>query len=102
MEDVLKSIVGVAFLGTPHRGSDVAKMGAIAGRVINGCAMLASAGRHGRIVRRDLLDTLSFDSKALQDLSVSVRNRLCDIKVVSFYETKALAPFNSLVSDVFT
>ncbi len=96
---VLKSISGVIFLGTPQRGSDVASMGAIAGRVINACAMATSAGLQNRIVRRDLLDNLSFDSKALEDLSLSVRNRLLDMEVVSFFETKPLSPFNCLVSD---
>lgn len=98
---VLKSIAGVVFLGTPQRGSDMANIGAIAGRVINACAMAASAGLHNRIVRRDLLDNLSFDSKALQDLSISVRNRLLDMDVVSFYETKPLSPFSCLVSDAW-
>jgi hypothetical protein len=96
---VLRSIRGVIFLGTPQRGSGVANIGAIAGRVINACAMAASAGLQNQIVRRDLLDNLSFDSKALQDLSLSVRNRLLDMQVVSFYETEPLSPFNCLVSD---
>jgi hypothetical protein len=96
---VLKSITGVIFLGTPQRGSGVANIGAIAGRVINTCAMAASAGLQTRIVRRDLLDNLSFDSKALHDLSVSVRNRLLNMEVVSCYETKPLSPFNCLVSN---
>jgi hypothetical protein len=97
---VLTSIIGVIFLGTPQRGSEMANIGAIAGRVINACAMASSAGLHNRVVRRDLLNDLSFDSKALEDLSVSVRNRLAGMEVVSFYETKALSPFNCLVSDV--
>jgi hypothetical protein len=96
---LLKSIAGVVFLGTPQRGSDVANTGAIVGRVINACAMAASAGLQNRVVRRDLLDHLSFDSKALEDLSLSVRNRLRDMHVVSFYETKPLSPLNCLVSD---
>lgn len=81
---LLKSIEGVIFLGTPHRGSDVANIGVIAGRVLNACAMATSVGLQNRIVRRDLLDNLSFDSKALQDLSVSVRNRLLSMEIVSF------------------
>lgn len=97
---VLASIAGVVFCGTPHGGSDLASTGAIVGRVINACAMAASAGLQNRVIRSDLLDTLSYDSKALHDLSLSVRNRLLHMQVVSFYETRPLFPFNCLVSDV--
>jgi len=33
-EDIVKSTLGVVFLGTPHRGSSVAKLGEVARKVV--------------------------------------------------------------------
>lgn len=50
-----------------------------------------------KVVRTDLLDYLKLGSCHLQDLAVSVRNRLADLAVVSFYETDAQSPLPSVV-----
>ncbi|KAK6708877.1 hypothetical protein SNK04_009822 [Fusarium graminearum] len=86
--ELLKSIRGVVFLATPHRGSGTANLASICGSIVNS---FASAGLGPRAVRTDLLKTLIYDSDALQDLTMSARNRLGNIHVVSFYETLPLS-----------
>lgn len=89
---MLKSVIGVAFLATPHRGSSsVASLGSVFGTIIN-------TFMGPRTVRTDLLNHLIYDSDALQQLSTSARNRLGNISVVSCYENKITAPLNTLVS----
>jgi hypothetical protein len=88
---VLKSVIGVAFLATPHRGSSVANLGSVFGTIVN-------AFMGPRAVRTDLLNHLIYDSDALQKLSTSARNRLGNISVVSCYENNPTAPLTTLVS----
>ncbi|SPO02536.1 uncharacterized protein DNG_05209 [Cephalotrichum gorgonifer] len=95
----LRSVIGVTFLGTPHRGSDVANLGSIVGSIINISVMTASAGMRPGIIRTDLLDGLNHDSPALQDLILSAKHRLKNIAVVTFYETEPMLPRSSLVVD---
>ena len=82
----LKSVVGIVFLGTPHRGSAVASVGKLVSQIING-AMLTPATGIGPKFRSDLLENLERSSMALRDLNSSVKNRLRGIKIISFYET---------------
>ncbi|KAM0260900.1 hypothetical protein ACHAQJ_002519 [Trichoderma viride] len=88
--DVLKSVIGVAFLATPHRGSSVANLGSVFGTIVN-------SFMGPRAVRTDLLNHLIYDSDALQKLSTSARNRLGNISVVSCYENNPTAPLTTLV-----
>ncbi|EXK26983.1 hypothetical protein FOMG_16422 [Fusarium oxysporum f. sp. melonis 26406] len=94
--DVLKSVRGVVFLATPHRGSNAANLASICGSIVNS---FASAGLGPKTVRTDLLKTLIYDSDTLQDLTMSARNRLGNIHVVSFYETLPL-PMGPLSSSL--
>ncbi|KAM7192205.1 hypothetical protein V8F33_008479 [Rhypophila sp. PSN 637] len=66
---LLRSNAGIVFLGTPHRGSASGSLGSI-------------------VLRTDNLELLKTGSTALQDLSESVRDRLVDLKIVSFFETE--------------
>ena len=95
-ERVLKSVVGMAFLGTPHRGSNVADLGSVVGKIINTFLATTSAGLETRTIRTDLLDYLKYDSRALHDLNNSVRNRLTGLMIISFYESEVQPPFSSV------
>jgi len=97
--ETLKSIAGVIFLGTPHRGSDVANLGSIVGRILNTCITATSAGMQTRAIKTDTLDYLKPDSKELQSLANSVRNRLFNLKVISFYENAKQPPFSLVRPD---
>ncbi|KAM0247349.1 hypothetical protein ACHAQJ_009883 [Trichoderma viride] len=93
---VLKSVLGVAFLGTPHRGSDIASFGNVMGTIINA---FATAGARPRAVRSDLLEHLSSHSNELQDLIMAARGRLQNLAVVSFHELNPTSPLSSLIVD---
>ncbi|KAM5521100.1 ankyrin repeat protein [Fusarium oxysporum f. sp. phaseoli] len=95
--EILKSIIGVVFLATPHRGSTVANFASVVGTIINTFRATPSAGMGPRAIRTDLLNHLIYDSDALQDLNMSARNRLGNICVVSCYEDKPTAPLSSLI-----
>ncbi|KAF4459721.1 ankyrin repeat-containing [Fusarium albosuccineum] len=85
--EVLKSVIGVAFLATPHRGSTAANLASVFGTIVSTF----------RATRTDLLNHLIYDSDALQDLNTSARNRLGNISVVSCYEDKPTPPLSSLI-----
>ncbi|KAG4253672.1 hypothetical protein FPRO03_07632 [Fusarium proliferatum] len=95
--EVLNSIIGVVFLGTPHRGSTAANLGSVCGAIVNTFWSTASAGVGPRTVRTDLLNNLIYDSDALQDLAMSARVRLGSISVVSCFETEPTPPLSSLI-----
>ncbi|KAI1034523.1 hypothetical protein LB504_004349 [Fusarium proliferatum] len=97
--DILKSIQGVVFLATPHRGSNTVNLASICGLIVNS---FASARLGPKTVRTDLLKTLIYNSNTLQDLTMSARNRLGNIHVVSFYETLPLpmGPLSSSLGQV--
>lgn len=95
---LLQSVAGIIFFGTPHRGSSVATLGKPFGKMVNPFLKVASAGQ-SKAIRIDLLRYLESNSKALQELTDSVRHRLGSLQVVSFYETKPEFP-SPLVSYV--
>ncbi|KAH6849841.1 hypothetical protein B0I37DRAFT_370018 [Chaetomium sp. MPI-CAGE-AT-0009] len=96
---LLQSVIGIVFLGTPHQGSATANLGSLAGTIINTFLKAASAGSQTKTIRTDLLRHLESDSKALQDLADSVRNRLGSLQIVSFYETEPESSWPSVIVD---
>ncbi|KAK7408618.1 hypothetical protein QQX98_009220 [Neonectria punicea] len=91
---LLQSTIGVLFLGTPHRGSNLADMATIVGRIINLATAPATIGASSSVIRRDLLSVLSYDSESLQELDFSARNLWDKITVASFYETLPTPPLS--------
>ncbi|CAM1505855.1 Fc.00g114920.m01.CDS01 [Cosmosporella sp. VM-42] len=51
------------------------------------------------MIKTDLLDYLHYNGRLVQDLSISVRNRLGNMTVVSFYETAPTPPLSTLLVD---
>jgi hypothetical protein len=98
---LLNSVAGVVFMGTPHKGNSMANLGSVVGRIVNTCLATTTATLQNKAIRTDLLDYLNHDSRVLHDLAISVRNRLQDLMVISFYETEALSPLSSMVSMIF-
>lgn len=88
----------MVFLATPHTGSDSANLASVFLTIVNTFKATTTVGWRPRAARTELLDYLSRNSDALQDLLVSVRHRLHNVSVVSFYETQAMAPLSFLVS----
>lgn len=90
-------MIGVVFLGCPHRGSDLADLVSIFAKILNAGSTITSAGLRPRAVRSDLIEFLGRDSETLRDLLSSARDILDRIAVVSFYETETTPPLSSLV-----
>jgi len=97
---LLKSITGVVFLGTPHGGSNAAILASAVGRIVNAFlpVPITSGGLQPRAARTDLLDYLKPGSSTLNYLSQSVRHRLADLMIISFHESSAQSPMPFLVS----
>ncbi|KAH7175932.1 Alpha/Beta hydrolase protein [Dactylonectria macrodidyma] len=95
---VLKSIIGVVFLATPHAGSGGANLANVFLTIANTFRSTATAGRRPRVARTELLNYLSRNSDDLQELFVSVQHQLQNLSVVSFYETQATAPLSHLAN----
>ena len=81
--DLLKSIRGVIFMGTPHRGSRTAGPAKLLSKIINVTSF-------GTAIRSDLLGVLKVSSKTLEDVSLHSVPLLEKLRIVSFYENKPL------------
>jgi hypothetical protein len=89
--DILQSCTRIVFMGTPHRGADLASWGALLSWLVN-TLTLSSA------VRTDLLRGLKTRSKTLQIISRQFVQRGIRIHIVSFYERKPTRSLSTLVS----
>src|SRR2546421_907517 len=76
--DILRACSGIIFMGTPHRGSDIASWTAVLSRIINIATL-------SQVLRDDLLRDLSRGSTALQTISRQFAQR-GSMDIVSFYE----------------
>lgn len=88
---LFQNTLGIIFLGTPHRGSEIASYGNI-------LANIAAAVMRKPSSR--LTDALQTNSPELLQLTSEFRHQLPNYQVVSFYERKPTKPFPSLVSQV--
>ncbi|KAL9059229.1 MAG: hypothetical protein Q9162_001266 [Coniocarpon cinnabarinum] len=86
-----ESTTGVVFLGTPHRGADLAYWARVLGKIGN-------AAVHGRL-RDDLLSDLQPKSRALGDLCSLFVERAVSMSICSFYERLKTPVINDLVID---
>ncbi|KAK6075641.1 ankyrin repeat protein [Seiridium cupressi] len=92
--DTLGAVKGIVFLGTPHRGSELADIGKVVGQIIN--TFLPNT------TRTDLFTHLVKDSEALQDLASAFRHRLQGLEIATFYEVGPTPPLSSLVVGKFS
>lgn len=95
----MESTLGVVFLATPHRGSDIANFASIFCTIANTCQAVTTAGMRPIAARTELLEYLTRNSKALQNLITSVRHRLNILSIVTFYERRVTPPLPALVSN---
>lgn len=84
-------IFGVIFLGTPHRGSDLASWGSMLSSVLK-------MGTLGTSTNSQLLKDLETNSRDLDRISKSFIARSKGLKIYSFYETEKLDMMKNLVS----
>ena len=88
-EAISRSVTGIVFLGTPHRGNIGADLANVIGKMLS-AAM-------GLMVKPGDLKLLAHNSEPLRDLALSARHRLHNLALVSFYETRPIPPLNFLV-----
>ncbi|KAK7402702.1 hypothetical protein QQX98_011566, partial [Neonectria punicea] len=92
---IVKSTTGIAFFGTPHRGSKTASTGRILSRIVNAASL-------SRTIRSDLLETLEISSRSLDHISRLSSQILSGISIISFYEQKPLSSTGSLIVEQFS
>ena len=80
-QDVLDNTKGIAFLGTPHRGSDSAWWGAVVANIMKGLSI-------GTSTNSRLVSNLKKDSSSLGSISSQFVHRTKGIRIYTFYETK--------------
>ncbi|SCO50241.1 uncharacterized protein FFMR_10204 [Fusarium fujikuroi] len=87
---ILKATTGIVFLGTPHRGSDLASWGILLSNLVSVTSM-------GKNIRKELLRTLSKDSDTLAEISKQFLQRAKSLKIMSFIEQQVESPLATLV-----
>ena len=80
-KDVLDNTKGIAFLGTPHRGSDSAWWGAVVANIVKGLSI-------GTSTNSRFVSDLKKDSSSLGSISSQFVHRTKGIRIYTFYETK--------------
>lgn len=91
-KDIRHSVSGVIFMGTPHRGSDMANTADILTKLIN----VASLGLASAAVKTQLVANLKTDCEMLVDLSEGFRHET--IQVITFYEMRETSGFGLVSS----
>lgn len=94
-DDVRNSIIGILFLGTPHRGSNATSLPQIVAGIAN--VTLTGTSRFTGKTRSDLIAVLEKESGVLTTLSTEFRNQAGKLKIASFVEQNTTPPTNSRV-----
>jgi LDH2 family malate/lactate/ureidoglycolate dehydrogenase len=87
----LRQIRGVAFFGTPHKGSDIATWADIFANILRAASL-------GTSTNRRLTKDLKGNAEVLADISKSFVDRSKALKIVSFYESDMMDFMNCKVS----
>ncbi|KAI1170900.1 hypothetical protein F4777DRAFT_591619 [Nemania sp. FL0916] len=91
-QSLFRAIAGVAFFGTPHRGSNIASLGHVFGRILKA----ASFGAH---TNAQLLKDLQTDSQMLDRITTVFVDRKYNFQICSFFETEKMDFMSSVVVD---
>ena len=84
-ETIKERTIGIAFFGTPHRGSDKASYGKV-------LASVAATVMHRPGSK--IIDALRSNSDTLQRLNSDFRSQLVNYRILTFYETRAMSIFS--------
>lgn len=82
---------GIMFLGTPHRGSESADLGAVVSNIVNFAAKLGSLGLAKKPLQIGILAELKNGSKTLRELHETFVKRASlpsQLPISSFIETR--------------
>lgn len=89
-ESLLERVIGVAFFGTPHRGSSLAHWASMLSGILKTCLL-------GTSTNFQLTKSLERKSKTLEGISKSFIERGKDMQIYSFYETEKMGFMNCKV-----
>lgn len=81
--------LGLVFFGTPHRGSNKASYGKILANVATGVMHKPKS---------KLISALQSNSEKLMELTLEFKFEAPNLQIVTFYETKPMSLFSSLVN----
>jgi hypothetical protein len=95
--DILSSIKGVIFLGTPHRGSRSANLGKTLGSIVNLALQASNILQFSGGVPTKLLEDLAENSRELMRVADDFAQRAPALRIVSFYETNPTPPSKDVV-----
>ncbi|KAM6506534.1 hypothetical protein FSOLCH5_013509 [Fusarium solani] len=87
---ILDSTKGIIFMGTPHRGSDLAAWSLILANVINHVTF-------GNKIKKALLRNLDSNSAMLTEISRQFLPRSTGLRIMTFTEQLVEPPLNTLV-----
>ncbi|KAJ5362539.1 hypothetical protein N7541_003383 [Penicillium brevicompactum] len=88
--DLLNSLQGILFMGTPHQGSGIASLGAI------GADMLKAASL-GTSTNSTLVKELKENSKTLREISKDFTFAKAGVKIYSFVETEGMENYRGVI-----
>ncbi|KAI9767152.1 MAG: hypothetical protein M1839_004625 [Geoglossum umbratile] len=95
--NIRDSVVGILFLGTPHRGSSTTQFPEVLTRITD--VALADSPRFTDKMRKDLFESLEKGSDILKTISTEFKNQVSNIRIVSFIEQNTIPPSKQRVVD---
>lgn len=92
---LLANVRGIAFFGTPHRGSDLASWGKMFSRILSTASL-------GISTNTNIVKELKANSEVLWRISSSFveRGNKTDIRILSFYETEKMPGLGCVVNPI--
>jgi hypothetical protein len=91
--NIRDSVIGILFLGTPHRGSSTTQFPLVLANIMNVVALPGTTRFTGQM-RVDLIK----NSDVLKELSTNFRYQVSNIEIISFIEQKTTPPLKQRVS----
>lgn len=88
-ESIYQQTIGIAFFGTPHKGSEMADYGGVLAKIATNIMHKPDS---------KLIRALKSNSDELVQLASDFRHQLPQYSIVSFYELKPMGIPGSLVS----
>lgn len=96
--DVLRAVRLIVFMGTPHRGSQIAASLAPLATFANFWLDISFTSNFVGSMRTDLINILSRDSVKLDEINDSFKQRTKGMTIISCYESVKPPGASSLVS----
>lgn len=96
--EIFRASRAIMFMGTPHRGSDIATAAVRLAALTNLGITVSGASFFVSPIRTDLLKTLARESPILGSIQDSFRHLVKNLIIISCYETEVIDGLQQLVS----